>query len=80
MTDEAQLQRAGAETPAAGGANAERDYLGYRACLGVLARYPDVVVQSDDLLGRVTRYRYQRPCGRFREPVRGTLSLGIITI
>lgn len=92
MTDEAQSRRAGAEAPAASGSNAERDCLGYRACLGVLvpatntvvqdvlARYPDVVVQSDDILGRVTRYRYQRPLRRFRKPVRGTLNLGVITI
>lgn len=47
MTDEAQSQRAGADAPAASGSNAERDYLGYRACLGVLVPATNTVVQPE---------------------------------
>ena len=47
MTDEALHESAGAEPPAASGASAERDCLGYRACLGVLVPATNTVVQPE---------------------------------
>lgn len=47
MTDEARPGSAGAKSPAASGANAERDCLGYRARLGVLVPATNTIVQPE---------------------------------